>query len=63
MSLEHALKMHKFVDCKTISRADFRYKPKNSTLKMLEINTHPGFTELSLVLELAKLAKGINFNE
>ncbi|MFP3021106.1 D-alanine--D-alanine ligase [Wolbachia endosymbiont (group A) of Pogonocherus hispidulus] len=63
MTLEHALKVHQFLECKTISRSDFRYNPKNNTLKMLEINTHPGFTELSLVPEIAKLAKGINFNE
>lgn len=63
MTLEHALKVHRFLGCKTISRSDFRYNPKNNTLKMLEINTHPGFTELSLVPEVAKLAKGINFNE
>ncbi|WP_265035832.1 D-alanine--D-alanine ligase [Wolbachia endosymbiont (group A) of Anomoia purmunda] len=62
MTLEHALKVHQFLGCKTISRSDFRYNPKNNTLKMLEINTHPGFTELSLVPEIAKLAKGINFN-
>ncbi len=63
MTLEHALKVHQFLGCKTISRSDFRYNPTNNTLKMLEINTHPGFTELSLVPEIAKLAKGINFNE
>ncbi|BEP32878.1 MAG: D-alanine--D-alanine ligase [Wolbachia endosymbiont of Drosophila biauraria] len=63
MTLERALKIHQFLGCKTISRSDFRYNPKNNTLKMLEINTHPGFTELSLVPEIAKLAKGINFNE
>ncbi len=63
MTLEHALKVHQFLGCKTISRSDFRYNPKNDTLKMLEINTHPGFTELSLVPEIAKLTKGIDFNE
>lgn len=30
---------------------------------MLEVNTHPGFTELSLVPEIAKLTRGIDFNE
>lgn len=63
MTLEHALKVHQFLGCKTVSRSDFRYNPQNNTLKMLEINTHPGFTELSLVPKIAKLAKGINFNE
>ncbi|MBV0899628.1 MAG: D-alanine--D-alanine ligase [Wolbachia endosymbiont of Fragariocoptes setiger] len=63
MTLEYALKVHKFFECKTLSRSDFRYNPENNTLKMLEINTHPGFTELSLVPEIAKLSKGISFNE
>ncbi|MBR9983733.1 MAG: D-alanine--D-alanine ligase [Wolbachia endosymbiont of Homalodisca vitripennis] len=63
MTLEHALKVHQFLGCKTVSRSDFRYNPKNNTLKMLEINTHPGFTELSLVPEIVKLTKGIDFNE
>ncbi|MDM8335750.1 D-alanine--D-alanine ligase [Wolbachia pipientis] len=63
MTLEHALKVHQFLGCKTISRSDFRYNPKKNTLKMLEINTHPGFTELSLVPKIAKSTKGIDFNE
>ncbi len=63
MTLEHALKVHQFLGCKTVSRSDFRYNPQNNTLKMLEINTHPGFTELSLVPEIAKLTRGIDFNE
>ncbi|MDG7055897.1 MAG: D-alanine--D-alanine ligase [Wolbachia endosymbiont of Meromenopon meropis] len=62
-TLEYALKVHQFLGCKSISRSDFRYNPKNNTLKMLEINTHPGFTELSLVPKIAKLTKGINFDE
>lgn len=63
MTLEHALKVHQFLGCRTVSRSDFRYNPQNNTLKMLEINTHPGFTELSLVPEIAKLTRGIDFNE
>lgn len=63
MTLEYALKVHRFLGCKTISRSDFRYNTKDNTLKMLEINIHPGFTELSLVPEIAKLTKGIDFNE
>ncbi|WP_410543210.1 D-alanine--D-alanine ligase [Wolbachia endosymbiont of Onchocerca volvulus] len=63
MTLEHALKIHRFLECRTISRSDFRYNPKNEALKMLEINTHPGLTELSLVPKIAKLTKGIGFNE
>lgn len=62
-TLEYALRVHQFLECKTISRSDFRYNSQNGTLKMLEINTHPGFTELSLVPEIAKLTKGIDFNK
>lgn len=62
-TLQHALTVHKFLGCKTVSRSDFRYNPQDNTLKMLEINTHPGFTELSLVPEIAKLTKGMSFNE
>ena len=63
MTLAYALKVHKFLGCKTVSRLDFRYNPRDNTLKMLEINTHPGFTELSLVPEIAKLAKEMDFTE
>ncbi|MFP3036018.1 MAG: D-alanine--D-alanine ligase [Wolbachia sp.] len=63
MTLEYALKVHRFLGCKTISRSDFRYNPKDNTLKMLETNTQPGFTELSLVPEIAKLTKRIGLNE
>ncbi|MCV3769385.1 MAG: D-alanine--D-alanine ligase, partial [Wolbachia pipientis] len=63
MTLKYALKIHHFLKCRAISRSDFRYNPKNGSLKMLEINTHPGFTELSLVPKIAKLTKGIDFNE
>lgn len=64
ITLEHALKVHQFLGCKTVSRSDFRYNPQNNTLQMLKINTHPGFTELSLVPEIAKLTRGIiDFNE
>ncbi len=63
MTLQHALKVHKFLGCKTISRSDFRYNPQNNTLKMLEINTHPGFTELSLVPRIALLVKNIGLKE
>ncbi|XP_065222048.1 D-alanine--D-alanine ligase-like [Planococcus citri] len=63
MTLQQASKVHRFLGCKSVSRSDFRYDPKSGVLKMLEINTHPGFTELSLVPEIAKLSKGIEFDE
>lgn len=63
MTLEYALRIHRFLECRTVSRSDFRYDPKNKALKMLEINTHPGLTESSLVPKIAELAKGISFNK
>ena len=53
-----ALRAHKITGCKGITRSDFRYN-KNK-FYLLEINTQPGLTELSLVPEIAKF-KGISF--
>lgn len=59
--LSYAQKMHKKLDCKTISRSDFRYNPKDGVV-FLEINTHPGMTALSLVPEQARYI-GISYEE
>ena len=46
-----ALKAHKLLNCKGITRSDFKfYKNK---FYLLEINTQPGMTDLSLVPEIA----------
>ncbi len=60
-------KVHHIFDCKTVSRIDFRYNPeeKHKTHKgfyVLEINTHPGLTPLSIVPEVC-LVKGISFTQ
>ena len=53
-----ALKAHKVIGCRGVTRSDFKfYKNK---FYLLEINTQPGMTKLSLVPEIA-LYKGINF--
>ena len=53
-----ALKAHKAIGCKGVTRSDFKfYKGK---FYLLEINTQPGMTKLSLVPEIANYA-GINF--
>ena len=59
-----AEKMHWLLGCRTISRSDFRYDPNrgNNGLYLLEINTHPGFTDLSILPEIAAHA-GISFAE
>ena len=49
-----ALKAHKILNCRGVTRSDFRYY-KNS-FYLLESNTQPGMTSLSLVPEIA------NFN-
>ena len=53
--------MHNKLGCKTISRSDFRYNPTDGVI-FLEINTHPGMTELSLVPEQAKYI-GISYED
>ena len=55
-----ALAIHKALGCRDVSRTDFRYNPVDGAV-MLEINTHPGMTDLSLVPEQAA-AKGIDFD-
>ena len=53
-----ALKAHKLLKCRGITRSDFRFF-KNK-FYLLEINTQPGMTSLSLVPEIAKF-NNINF--
>ena len=53
-----ALRAHKIIGCKGISRSDFKfYKNK---FYILELNTQPGMTKLSLVPEIANY-NGIKF--
>ena len=53
-----AYKAHKLLHCKGVTRSDFKfYKGK---FYLLEINTQPGMTDLSLVPEIAAY-KGIDF--
>jgi len=52
-AMEYALKLHKLLGCNTVSRCDFRYN-ENDGVVLLEINTNPGMTPLSLVPEQAK---------
>ena len=53
-----ALKAHKVLKCRGVSRSDFRFN--NGKFYLLELNTQPGMTNLSLVPEIA-LHHGINF--
>tara|TARA_B100000963_G_scaffold361804_1_gene399778 strand:- start:2644 stop:3582 length:939 start_codon:yes stop_codon:yes gene_type:complete len=56
--LKIALKTHKALNCKGVTRSDFKFYKNN--FYILEINTQPGMTSLSLVPEIANY-KGINF--
>lgn len=56
-----ALKIHKALGCRDVSRSDFRYNPADGVV-FLEVNTHPGMTDLSLVPEQAA-AKGLAFDD
>ena len=59
-AMNMALKAHKIIGCKGVTRSDFKfYKEK---FYLLEINTQPGMTKLSLVPEIAAY-KGISFLE
>ena len=56
--LDIAKKAHRIIGCKGITRSDFKfYKNK---FYLLELNTQPGMTKLSLVPEIAKY-NGIKF--
>lgn len=57
--LSLAKKAHKVLGCKGITRSDFRFF-KNK-FYLLETNTQPGMTKLSLVPEIARYC-GINFD-
>ena len=53
-----AFKAHQLIGCKGVTRSDFKFYKKKFYL--LEINTQPGMTSLSLVPEIAAY-KGISF--
>jgi D-alanine-D-alanine ligase len=62
---ELALKAHRTLGCRGVSRTDFRYDDLpggTGNLVVLEVNTQPGMTETSLVPELAAHA-GVTFGE
>jgi len=53
-----ANKAHKIIGCRGVTRSDFKYD--NGKFYLLEINTQPGMTKLSLVPEIANHI-GISF--
>ena len=51
-------KAHRVLNCRGVTRSDFKFYKNN--FYILEINTQPGMTNLSLVPEIASY-KGISF--
>jgi D-alanine-D-alanine ligase len=62
--MDMALRSHQLLGCKGASRSDFRWDEEQGEagVYLLEVNTQPGMTPLSLVPEQAKL-KGISYGE
>ena len=56
--LKIAEKAHRVLKCKGVTRSDFKFL--NNKFNLLEINTQPGMTSLSLVPEIANY-RGITF--
>jgi D-alanine-D-alanine ligase len=63
-AMDMAAKAHRLLGCKGASRSDFRWDEDQGEagLYLLEVNTQPGMTPLSLVPEQARL-KGISYGE
>ncbi len=55
-----SLRVHNLIGCRGVTRSDFKYHKEKFYL--LEINTQPGMTKLSLVPEIAAYY-GISFIE
>ena len=62
--LAHALAAHRALGCRGTSRSDFRWDPSQGLagLYLLEVNTQPGMTPLSLVPEQAR-HRGISYEQ
>jgi len=64
-AMDVALRAHRALGCRGVTRADFRYddtQGEPGRLVLLEINTQPGMTPTSLVPEIAAHA-GLSFND
>ena len=62
--MDMAAKAHRLLGCKGASRSDFRWDDEQGEagIYLLEVNTQPGMTPLSLVPEQAKF-KGVSYGE
>ena len=57
--LKIAKKTHKILSCRGVTRSDFKFY--NNNFYLLELNTQPGMTSLSLVPEIANY-RGLSFD-
>ena len=57
---EYSLMVHNEINCKCLSRLDFKYSTAENKIYLLEINTQPGLTKNSLLPEMAR-DLGIDF--
>ena len=62
LAMNWAATAHQALGCRGVSRSDLRYDDDKQELVMLEVNTQPGMTQLSLVPEQAAYM-GIAFPE
>ena len=62
--MDMAAKAHRLLGCRGASRSDFRWDDTQGDvgIYLLEVNTQPGMTPLSLVPEQAKV-RGISYGE
>jgi len=56
------LKAHQVLGCRSVSRSDFMYDEGQDRFYLLELNTQPGMSPLSLLPEIVA-HKGITFNQ
>ena len=63
-AMDMALRAHRLLGCRGASRSDFRWDDEQGSdgLFLLEVNTQPGMTPLSLVPEQARI-RGIDYAE
>ncbi|HVI05932.1 MAG TPA: D-alanine--D-alanine ligase, partial [Sphingomicrobium sp.] len=64
LMMDMAARSHELLGCRGASRSDFRWDDElgEAGVYLLEVNTQPGMTPLSLVPEQAKL-QGISYGE
>jgi D-alanine-D-alanine ligase len=61
-ALRQAELAHAALGCRGLTRSDFRYDPLNQNLVLLEVNTQPGMTPVSLAPEQAAHV-GLSFDD